>query len=195
MGSLFIPIIPTHKRQSGRHRLHPLQYVDRPGRGGLRVDRVWRATSSSLAAFRTRLIAGSQIYDVKLLQKFGGFVQGQYYFNNQWFVNGPLWLRQGLWRESFPVQPCRLAASTMPASGLNGMEWAMGDNAQTIQQASSYPVVSSHPGHQVRLAVFPMLRPTTLPLRESPCPIWPARRSAMLRLTPLTGAILATTIG
>ena len=26
-------------------------------------------------------------YDVDLLNKFGGFVEGQYYFNNQWFVN------------------------------------------------------------------------------------------------------------
>ena len=26
-------------------------------------------------------------YDAELLNKFGGFVEGQYYFNNQWFVN------------------------------------------------------------------------------------------------------------
>ena len=32
-------------------------------------------------------MATSQVYDAKLLKKFGGMVQGQYYFNNQWFVN------------------------------------------------------------------------------------------------------------
>ena len=26
-------------------------------------------------------------YDAQLLKKFGGMVEGQYYFNNQWFVN------------------------------------------------------------------------------------------------------------
>ena len=31
--------------------------------------------------------ANTQVYEAQLLKKFGGMVEGQYYFNNQWFVN------------------------------------------------------------------------------------------------------------
>ena len=34
-----------------------------------------------------RLTALHWIYEAQLLKKFGGMVQGQYYFNNQWFFN------------------------------------------------------------------------------------------------------------
>ena len=60
-------------------------------------------------------------------------VEGQYYFNNQWFVNAALWRQQGLQRVSGPV--LRLQWSTM---AINNMEWGFfGDNAQTIQQVTA----------------------------------------------------------
>ena len=89
------------------------------------------------------------IYDAQLLKKFGGFVEGQYYFNNQWFFNAVYAVSK-----AYGVSRSRYLQGAGVRFASNGMEWAMGDNAQTIQQARSDPVVPSHPGHQVRLAVL-----------------------------------------
>ena len=61
----------------------------------------------------------AQIYDAKLLQKFGGFVQGQYYFNNQWFVNALYGVSKayGVTRSRFN---CRRASMVNPVS----MAWS-----------------------------------------------------------------------
>ena len=45
----------------------------------------WR---SNLYKFNNNCLIGWLLnYDAELLKKFGGFVEGQYYFTNQWFVN------------------------------------------------------------------------------------------------------------
>jgi hypothetical protein len=76
--------------------------------------------------------AATQVYEAKLLQKYGGFVQGQYYFNNQWFVNALYGVTK-----AYGVSRARFNFGSPAASGINGMEWVMGDNAQTIQQMSA----------------------------------------------------------
>ena len=71
----------------------------------------------------------TQTYDVNLLKKFGGFVEGQYYFNNQWFVNALYAISK-----AYGVSRSR-ALYGGHAFGLNNMETAFaGDNASTIQQ-------------------------------------------------------------
>jgi hypothetical protein len=135
MGSLFIPVIPTQSANlagtaSILSNLWIGQGVEAFGFTGV-ASNLFQFSSIGNPAN-----AGSQIYDVKLLQKFGGMVQGQYYFNNQWFVNAVYGYTKayGVSRSRFNLPPGALNNAN---SGLNGMEWAMGDNAQTIQQASA----------------------------------------------------------
>ena len=63
-------------------------------------------------------------YEAQLLKKFGGFVEGQYYFNNQWFLNA-------VYAVSKAYGVSRARSGTFPgaggalfANGINGMEWA-----------------------------------------------------------------------
>ena len=76
-------------------------------------------------------------YEAELLKKFGGFVEGQYYFNNQWFLNAVY-----AFSKAYGVSRARSgtfpgAGGALFANGLNGMEWAYnGDIPQTIQQAA-----------------------------------------------------------
>ena len=74
------------------------------------------------------LEGGTPWYDAVLLKKFGGFVQGQYYFNNQWFVDGVYGVSK-----AYNVDRSRMLLGGH-VFGANNMEWATGDNAQTIQQ-------------------------------------------------------------
>ena len=134
MGSLFIPVIPTQSANLAGTASILTQWwigqgVEAFGFTGV-ASNLFQFSSIGNAAN-----AGSQIYDAKLLQKFGGFVEGQYYFNNQWFVNALYGVSKayGVNRSRFNLPP---GALNNAQSGLNGMEWAMGDNAQTIQQAS-----------------------------------------------------------
>ena len=67
-----------------------------------------------------------------MLNKFGGFVEGQYYFNNQWFVNALYGLSK-----AFNVSRARLHSGA--TIGLGGMEMAFitANEPQTIQQVSA----------------------------------------------------------
>ena len=44
-------------------------------------------TDNSWFDFSGRRFDGAYIYDRRLTQQFGGFIQGQYWFTNQWFIN------------------------------------------------------------------------------------------------------------
>ena len=92
-----------------------------------------------------------------MLNKFGGFVEGQYYFNNQWFVNALYAVSK-----AYNVIASRFTSGWLAQLGSADMEMAFtGDKPSTIQQIERDPVVPSHPGHQVRLAVFVCWRPAT----------------------------------
>jgi len=69
-------------------------------------------------------------YDAELLKKFGGQVQGQYYFSNQWFLNAAYGVSK-----AFDVNRSRFLRGS-GVFGVNNMEWYFGDNAQTIQQVA-----------------------------------------------------------
>ena len=67
-----------------------------------------------------------------MLKRYGGFVEGQYYFSNQWFLNGVYAVSK-----AYGVSRARAyMALTASFNGINGMEWAMAIMPQTIQQAA-----------------------------------------------------------
>ena len=91
-------------------------------------------------------------YEAELLKKFGGFVEGQYYFNNQWFLNAVYAVSKayGVSRSALAPSRCRWRPLY---NGLNGMEWAITVISPRRSSRWQYPVVPSHPGHQVWPAV------------------------------------------
>lgn len=86
MGSLFIPVIPTHSANLAGTASILAQFWIGQGVGafGFTGDdtAVFKFNNlSPNAAFNTAL------FDIQLLKRWGGFVQGQYYFTNQWYFN------------------------------------------------------------------------------------------------------------
>ena len=133
MGSLFIPVIPTHSANLAGTASILTQWwigegVEAFGFAGVNSN-LFNINNNK---FNT---AGTQVYDVHLLKKFGGMVEGQYYFTNQWFFNAVYGVSKAynVSRARFLQAP----AGNTALSGINAMEWAMGDNAQTIQQVSA----------------------------------------------------------
>jgi hypothetical protein len=130
MGSLFIPVIPTSTANlAGTASILTQWWI---GQGVEAYG--FTGVSSNLYKFFNNPLNGNntQVYEAQLLKKFGGFVEAQYYFNNQWFVNALYGVSK-----AYGVSRSRFLNVNLPTSGINGMEWAMGDNAQTIQQASA----------------------------------------------------------
>ncbi|OGR24561.1 MAG: hypothetical protein A2139_00525 [Desulfobacca sp. RBG_16_60_12] len=130
MGSLFIPVIPTNSANlAGTASILTQWWI---GQGVEAFG--FTGVGSNLFKFaRNPFNAnGTQVYDAHLLKKFGGFVEAQYYFNNQWFLNAVYGVSK-----AFNVSRARFNFPSIAASGFNGMEWAMGDNAQTIQQVNA----------------------------------------------------------
>ena len=85
MGSLFIPVIPTQSANlAGTASILTQWWI---GQGVEAFG--FTGTSGAKFLFNGTTLNGftNLNYDAKLLNKFGGFVEGQYYFNNQWFVN------------------------------------------------------------------------------------------------------------
>ena len=95
MGSLFIPVIPTHSANlAGTAPSWPS--------GG--SARAWRPSglpvwASNLYKFNNSMLVpnGVNVFDLRrrLLKKFGGFVEGQYYFTIM-VRQRRLWRQQGL---------------------------------------------------------------------------------------------------
>jgi hypothetical protein len=127
MGSLFIPVIPTQSANlAGTASILTQWWI---GQG---VD-AFGFTGTSGAKFRFNdQRFGILNYDAELLTKFGGFVEGQYYFNNQWFLNA-------LYGVSKAMNVSRSRFQMGNQIGLNGMEMALvnANEPQTIQQASA----------------------------------------------------------
>jgi len=83
-GTLFIPVIPTHSANlAGTASLSAQWYI---GRGCSFVGYTQDADNSWLD-FRGVTGNGLFSYDRQLMNQFGGYLQGQYWFTNQWFVN------------------------------------------------------------------------------------------------------------
>jgi hypothetical protein len=79
-GSVFVPVIPTHSANlAGTASVLATWYVGQgvESFGMAGVDNYYRFNNNNNGAF---------VYDLELQKRFGGVVQGQYYFTNQWFV-------------------------------------------------------------------------------------------------------------
>jgi hypothetical protein len=126
MGSFFIPVIPTQTANlAGTASILTQWWIGQ----GVEVFG-FAGVGGNLFQWNTNM-GGQQWYDAQLLKKFGGFVQGQYYFNNQWFMNAVYGVSK-----AYGVNRSQ-ALFGARAFGVNNMEWALSANeAQTIQQAA-----------------------------------------------------------
>jgi len=81
---MFITVIPTHSANlSGTASLQTSWWV------GLGVEVIWLiGFNSQVFRYSGQRADGVQFYDVDLMSRFGGQVQAQYYFTNQWFMTG-----------------------------------------------------------------------------------------------------------
>jgi hypothetical protein len=83
-GSVFIPLIPTNSANLAGTASLLTQWWVGAGLDGYFED--FPGTASYLNFDYTNA-AGARVGDRELLQRFGGFVQLQYYFTNQWYAN------------------------------------------------------------------------------------------------------------
>jgi hypothetical protein len=83
-GNLFLPVIPTHSANlAGTASLQTTWWI---GQG---VEAFGMSTfGSQVFRWRGMDALGRQIYEVDLTSRWGGQVQAQYYFSNQWFLTG-----------------------------------------------------------------------------------------------------------
>jgi hypothetical protein len=130
MGSIFIPVIPTQSANlAGTASILTQWWI---GQGVEAFG--FTGTSGAKFLFNGTTWNGftNLNYEAKLLNKFGGFVEGQYYFNNQWFVNA-------LYAVSKAFNVSRSRYQIGPINGLGNMEMAYfnGNEPQTIQQISA----------------------------------------------------------
>ena len=92
MGSLFIPVLPTHSANlAGTASILTQWWVGQGveafgftgSGGGTAGANIYKLNNNNF-----RFGANDAFnYEAELLKKFGGFVEGQYYFTNQWFLN------------------------------------------------------------------------------------------------------------
>jgi hypothetical protein len=86
MGTLFIPVIPTHSANlAGTAHILAQFWV---GQG----TNAFGFTGDQTAVFKFNNISpngafNAALFDVQLLRRWGGFLEGQYFFNNQWYAN------------------------------------------------------------------------------------------------------------
>ena len=82
MGTLFIPVIPTHTFDMAGTASILTQWwigqgVEAFGAAGI---------ASNIYRFNNNIL-GNNFYDVELQKRWGGMVQAKYYFTNQWYLN------------------------------------------------------------------------------------------------------------
>ena len=85
MADLFIPLIPTYSNNlAGTASMTAQWFIGRGlnAFGFVGDNGLFKYIGTSTAPF-----AGVNMYDQELECKFGGYVQGQYWFTNQWYLN------------------------------------------------------------------------------------------------------------
>ena len=88
--NLFIPVLPTYSANlAGTASLSAQWFIGQ----GLSAFGEAQDTDNSWFNFSGINGLGQFVYDRKLTNQFGGYVQGQYWFTNQWFVNA-VWAMQ-----------------------------------------------------------------------------------------------------
>jgi hypothetical protein len=85
-GGMFIPVIPTHSANlAGTASIMPSFFIGQgcEAFGMLNVG----MTGQSQLAHYLGTVGGINYFDPVLMRRFGGAVNAQYYFTNQWFMN------------------------------------------------------------------------------------------------------------
>ncbi|MGA9754186.1 MAG: hypothetical protein WBV23_03500 [Desulfobaccales bacterium] len=128
MGTAFIPVIPTHSANlTGTASLLANWWI------GAGVDSFGMAGATNPIKFNDNN-NGIYSYNYELEQRFGGFVQGQYYFNNEWNVT----VAYGMSRVFGLSQSDTNAAAArgLAAGGINapGYVYAFNADASKLQQ-------------------------------------------------------------
>ncbi|MCL4500265.1 MAG: hypothetical protein M1438_00225 [Deltaproteobacteria bacterium] len=81
--SLFIPVLPTYSNNlAGTASIVTQWWIGQ----GVSSFGLGRDQDNSWFDFSGRNTVGQFVYNRKLTNQFGGWIQGQYYFNNQWFL-------------------------------------------------------------------------------------------------------------
>ena len=83
-GTLFIPVLPTYSNNLAGSASITAQYFIGQGVSFLSMG---RDQDNSWFDFQGTNAQNQFVYTRKLMQQFGGYLQGQYWFTNQWFVN------------------------------------------------------------------------------------------------------------
>jgi len=121
LANTFLPIIPTHSANlAGTASLSAQAYIGQ-GLGAFGEG----MGNDVCAIFKNQVLVGpgnqSLFYDQELYRKFGGYVQGQYYFTNHWFAN----VTAGFSRIYGVDRGINIAA--ISAGNPTGYVWAGGD--------------------------------------------------------------------
>lgn len=109
-GTLFIPVIPTASANlAGTASLQTSWWI---GQGVEAFG--WTSFGSQVFRFNGVGVnpdgSTSNVYDVTLMSRFGGQVQGQYYFSNQWFLTGAWGMSKAFGVGAFETDPAAAAA-------------------------------------------------------------------------------------
>ncbi len=83
-GTLFIPVIPTHTANlAGTASITAEYYI---GQGVSFLGAARDQENSWLEFNGINAITGNRLYNRRLTNQFGGYLQGQYWFTNQWYM-------------------------------------------------------------------------------------------------------------
>jgi hypothetical protein len=82
--AMFIPLIPTHTANlAGTASILTQWYIGQ----GVEAFGITGGASNIYRFAYQAFPNGPFVYNISLLKRFGGWVEGQYYFTNQWFAN------------------------------------------------------------------------------------------------------------
>jgi hypothetical protein len=141
MGSLFVPVIPTQSANLAGTASILTQWWIGQGVEAFGFSGVAGNKYSFSPLLQPNGFVSLANYEPSLLNKFGGFVEGQYYFNNQWFING-LYAFSKAYGVNRSVYQGVTATGTMAnftgaAFTYYGDGFTNANEAQTIQQFSA----------------------------------------------------------
>ncbi|MCK9375903.1 MAG: hypothetical protein M0P73_07125 [Syntrophobacterales bacterium] len=124
MFSTFIPVIPTHSANlAGTASILTQWFI---GQG---LDS-WGFTGMVNQLKFNKQVGGVYTWDYELQKRWGGFVQGQYYFTNQWFITAAYGINK-----AFGVSQDRDAAAINANNPAGSIYAFTGDAAKMQQQA------------------------------------------------------------
>ncbi len=125
MFSTFIPVIPTHSANlAGTASILTQWFI---GQG---LDSFGFAGLTNALRFNNNN-GGVSTFDYELQKRWGGFVQGQYYFTNQWFLTAAYGINK-----SFGISQERDGAAITAANPQGSIYAFLADPAKMQQQAS-----------------------------------------------------------